>query len=55
MTVSPEARHLIQTRAPLSELQAAAQNNGMRTLKQDGIHKVLLGLTDMIQVRSVCS
>jgi type II secretory ATPase GspE/PulE/Tfp pilus assembly ATPase PilB-like protein len=26
----------------------------MRTLKQDGIEKVLQGLTDMAQVRAVC-
>lgn len=55
MTVSPEVRHLIQTCAPLRELQAAAQANGMRTLKQDGIYKVLLGLTDMTQVRAACA
>lgn len=55
MTVSPEVRHLIQTSAPLRELQAAAQANGMRTLKQDGIYKVLLGLTDMTQVRAACA
>ena len=55
MVVNPEVRHLIQTRAPLRELQVAAQANGMRTLKQDGIHKVLLGLTDMTQVRAVCA
>ena len=54
MTVSPSVRHLIQTRANLSELQAAAINSGMRTLKQDGIAKVLQGLTDISQVRAVC-
>jgi type II secretory ATPase GspE/PulE/Tfp pilus assembly ATPase PilB-like protein len=27
---------------------------GMRTLKQDGIDKILQGLTDMVQVRAVC-
>jgi len=26
----------------------------MRTLKQDGIEKVLQGITDMLQVRAVC-
>jgi type II secretory ATPase GspE/PulE/Tfp pilus assembly ATPase PilB-like protein len=26
----------------------------MRTLKQDGIEKVLQGITDMKQVRAVC-
>jgi type II secretory ATPase GspE/PulE/Tfp pilus assembly ATPase PilB-like protein len=55
MTVSAEVRHLIQTRAPLHALQKAALGAGMRTLKQDGIVRVLQGLTDMTQVRSVCA
>ncbi len=55
MTVNPEIRHLIQTRAPLSELQLAALKAGMRTLRQDGILKVLLGETDMMQVRAACA
>jgi len=54
MTASPEVKHLIQTHAPVAELQAAAISSGMRTLKQDGITKVLQGLTDIAQVRSVC-
>ena len=29
-------------------------NEGMRTLKQDGIDKVLQGYTDILQVRAVC-
>jgi type II secretory ATPase GspE/PulE/Tfp pilus assembly ATPase PilB-like protein len=27
---------------------------GMRTLKMDGVEKVLQGITDMPQVRAVC-
>lgn len=54
MTVNPQVKHLIQTRVPLSELQSAAIGAGMRTLKQDGITKVLQGYTDIFQVRSVC-
>ena len=38
----------------LAEMFATALNEGMRTLKQDGMEKVLLGLTDMHQVRAVC-
>ena len=53
MTVAPEVKHLIQTRAPVSELLPAAIISGMRTLKQDGIVKVLQGHTDIAQVRSV--
>lgn len=55
MSVSPEVRHLIQIRAALHELQSAAQQAGMRTLKQDGMRKMLQGLTDMSQVRAVCA
>jgi len=29
--------------------------DGMRTLKQDGIEKVLQGITDIQQVRAVCT
>lgn len=55
MTVDSETKHLIQTRAPITELLAQALESGMRTLKQDGIHKVLQGNTDIAQVRAVCS
>jgi len=41
-------------KAPVSRLFAVGLEDGMRTLKQDGIEKVLLGLTDMDEVRSVC-
>ena len=46
-------KRLVQTRAPVTEIAAAAMQNGMRTLKQDGITKVLQGLTDITQVRMV--
>ena len=44
----------IQEHARVAELLAIALEEGMRTLKQDGIEKVLQGITDMHQVRSVC-
>jgi type II secretory ATPase GspE/PulE/Tfp pilus assembly ATPase PilB-like protein len=53
LQVTPTIKHLIQTRAPVSEILNAAQTFGMRTIKQDGILKVLDGLTDIVQVRSV--
>lgn len=49
-----EIRHLVRTRAPLSELVACATGGGMRSLKQDGIEKVLQGHTTMEQVRAAC-
>ncbi len=44
----------IQEHARVSEMLATALEEGMRTLKQDGIEKVLGGVTDMAQVRAVC-
>jgi len=44
----------IQEHARVAELFAIALEEGMRTLKQDGIEKVLQGITDMHQVRAVC-
>jgi type II secretory ATPase GspE/PulE/Tfp pilus assembly ATPase PilB-like protein len=55
MTVSPDIRHLIQKRAVVSDIAKQAMLNGMLSLKQDGIHKVLQGLTDISQVRAVCA
>jgi type II secretory ATPase GspE/PulE/Tfp pilus assembly ATPase PilB-like protein len=47
-------KRLIQERARVSELFASAVEGGMRTLKMDGMEKVMLGLTDLKMVRSVC-
>jgi len=44
----------IQGHARVAELFAIALEEGMRTLKQDGIEKVLSGITDIHQVRAVC-
>ena len=44
----------IQEHARVAEMTVTALSEGMRTLRQDGIEKVLQGITDMKQVRSVC-
>lgn len=44
----------IQEHARVAELLAIALEEGMHTLKQDGMEKVLQGITDMHQVRAVC-
>jgi type II secretory ATPase GspE/PulE/Tfp pilus assembly ATPase PilB-like protein len=46
-------RH-IQSHSRVAEMLATALDEGMRTLKQDGIEKVLQGITDMHSVRAVC-
>jgi type II secretory ATPase GspE/PulE/Tfp pilus assembly ATPase PilB-like protein len=52
MVVSREVRRLIQTGARAEELQAAAMAEGMRSLRQDGIEKVLQGITSLAEVRA---
>src|SRR5690606_37044046 len=49
----PIKKH-IQERARVAEMIGTALEDGMRTLKQDGIEKVLQGITDIKQVRAVC-
>lgn len=44
----------IQDHARVTEMLVTALGDGMRTLKQDGVEKVLQGITDMHQVRTVC-
>lgn len=48
------AKKLIQEHARVAQLVAQALEDGMRTLKQDGMEKVMQGITDMKQVRAVC-
>ncbi|HVU09067.1 MAG TPA: ATPase, T2SS/T4P/T4SS family [Verrucomicrobiae bacterium] len=43
--IDDEARKLIYDRVPSSVLRARAREMGMRTLREDGIRKVLAGLT----------
>jgi type II secretory ATPase GspE/PulE/Tfp pilus assembly ATPase PilB-like protein len=47
-------KRLVQERARVAEIFAAAVETGMRTLKMDGMEKILMGQTDLKQVRSVC-
>jgi type II secretory ATPase GspE/PulE/Tfp pilus assembly ATPase PilB-like protein len=50
MRADERVRERIRRRAPASELQAAGLDTGMITLRQDGIEKVLAGLTDLPEV-----
>jgi type II secretory ATPase GspE/PulE/Tfp pilus assembly ATPase PilB-like protein len=52
MSISRDLRRLIQTGARSEELQRQAMREGMRTLRQDGIDKVLAGLTSLEEVRA---
>ena len=52
MVVSRELRRQIQTGARAEGLQHTALGEGMRTLRQDGIDKVLAGVTTIEEVRA---
>jgi type II secretory ATPase GspE/PulE/Tfp pilus assembly ATPase PilB-like protein len=54
MVASDPVKRLVQKRAPVEELRRQAVAEGMTTLLQDGIQKVLRGHTDFKQVRAVC-
>ena len=47
-------KKLIQERARVAEIFSAAVEGGMRTLKMDGMEKIMMGMTDLKQVRQVC-
>ncbi|MGJ7609530.1 MULTISPECIES: GspE/PulE family protein [unclassified Variovorax] len=52
MVMSKTLRRMVQTGARAEELQVAALQEGMRTLRQDGIEKVLAGHTSIEEVRA---
>ena len=54
LIASDPLKKLIAERSRVSELIATALEEGMRTLKQDGMEKCLIGMTSMKEVRSVC-
>ncbi|MFZ2632860.1 MAG: GspE/PulE family protein [Desulfosalsimonadaceae bacterium] len=47
-------KEMIQTRRTMSEIRDQAIEEGMTTLKQDGIEKVFAGFADLKEVRKVC-
>jgi type II secretory ATPase GspE/PulE/Tfp pilus assembly ATPase PilB-like protein len=51
---TPAIKQNILNGARVVDMLATSLDEGMRTLKQDGIEKVLQGITDMKQVRAVC-
>ena len=52
LVVTRDLRHLIQTGARVDDIQRAALEGSMRTLRQDGIEKVLAGITTIHEVRA---
>ena len=54
MVASERIKKLIQEKARVSDIFVASVEDGMSTLKMDGMEKVLMGVTDIKQVRTVC-
>lgn len=53
MTMNEEIAELVVRRAPLGDVKAAAKANGMKELREDGLAKVLSGLTTPEEVMRV--
>ncbi len=53
MIFNAEIAELVVRRAPLADVKQAAKANGMKELREDGLAKVLLGLTDPQEVMRV--
>jgi len=54
LVATDEVKKLIQEGSRVAQILAASLEEGMRTLKMDGIEKAMLGMTDLAQVRAVC-
>lgn len=53
MSNTDELKRLIKRKSATEEIKEQAQQDGMLTLKQDGILKVVKGMTDIQQIRKV--
>jgi type II secretory ATPase GspE/PulE/Tfp pilus assembly ATPase PilB-like protein len=54
LIASDRMKKAIQEHARVAEMLAICLEEGMRTLKQDGMEKCLMGVTHMKEVRAVC-
>ncbi len=55
LSVSDAVRELIVRKASASEIRRVAVDEGMRTLRQDGIQKTLVGHSSIEEIRRACS
>lgn len=53
LTTNDEIAELVVRRAPLADIREAARANGMKTLREDGLQKVLDGITTPEEVSRV--
>ena len=50
---TPVTKKMIHSKANVNEITAVAISQGMRTMRQDGIDKILQGVTDWEQIRTI--
>ncbi len=53
MTNSPEIKQAIKQSLGVEQITELAMRQGMRNLRMDGIQKIFLGMTDLLQVNKV--
>jgi len=51
--IDDDVRHMINKRSPTLSLRQRARELGMRTLREDGVRKVMAGLTSAEEVISI--
>jgi len=55
LVMDDDLRRMVQHKATVEELRRVGRKGGMTTLLEDGVEKVLAGLTDLSQVLAVAS
>jgi type II secretory ATPase GspE/PulE/Tfp pilus assembly ATPase PilB-like protein len=53
MTVTEDVQKLVYERVPSTEIRKLARQTGMKTLREDGILKVLGGVTTLEEVMRI--
>jgi len=53
LALNDDVRRLVQARASAAEIKEVAMHAGTRTLRDDGIHKILAGATTISEVERV--
>lgn len=54
MFCTERLKETIKSKASIAEIQKVAVEDGMRTLRMDGVNKVIAGVTDLEQIQRVC-
>ncbi|MHB0912424.1 MAG: hypothetical protein ACYC2Y_03120 [Armatimonadota bacterium] len=53
MVMNDEIAELVVRRAPLADIREASKANGMKSLREDGLDKVLAGVTTPEEIKRV--